>query len=444
MSPVDIIVALAWLAGILGNRNVWIPAIGMGAVILRGLSLRIVNGLDLRKLEWAIILFLGYWLLNYSWSTADLQNLYSFDFLRRDGALLVTYPLFLMLLGWRLKPRLVRGFWTLFIMVLALLVIPGVTLALYLPHPLFFEDLGLVGFDNSIGQDMFFGWYEAHNTAGGVYAIAAIFALALLQEPTRWKQRMFRWSLFLACATGLIFTFSRGAYLAFLGAAMLILPVRKLGKLMKIALLAVVPTVALVMMTSKVMDRIDTITDPYYGTNAYRLEVWGYAIDAFELSPLVGIGFGRFNDRMLQLKGVKHLVYVAVHGDIVNNDAHAHNSYLHFLAEGGIIGLGLGLYVWWCAWAELSLWMTRLQKTQMFTLCKATRACLAALMITAMTEHMLGRGSVVLVAMGLVGMTLAAARSEWTRMKDEASREQASMRERAERAARAHLPVAVH
>jgi O-antigen ligase len=442
LSPADIIVALAWLAAILGNRDVWIPAVGMGAVILRGLSLRIVNGLDLRKIEWAIVLFLGYWLLNYSWSTADLQNLYSFDFLRRDGALLVTYPLFLMLLGWRLKPKLVRGFWTLFVAVLAILAIPGVIVSLYLPHPLFFEDLALVGYDNTIGQDMFFGWYEAHNTAGGVYAIAAIFALALLQEPSRWKRKMFLWFLFLACTAGLIFTYSRGAYLGFMAGALLILPVRKLGRLMKIAVLAVVPTVALVMMTSKVLDRIDTITDPYYNTNAYRLEVWDYAYEAFKLSPIVGIGFGRFNDKMVQFKGVKHLVWVGVHGEIVNNDAHAHNSYLHFLAEGGIVGLALGVYVWWCAWTELSLLAHRLRKTDMYVLCFAAKACLAVLLMTAVTEHMLGRGSVILVLMGIVGTTLAAGRAEWARIKQAALEEQASERKR-RHARLGEIPVAV-
>lgn len=433
MSPVDIVVALAWLAGILGNRNVWIPAIGMGAVILRGLSLRIVNGLDLRRLEWAIVLFLGYWLLNYSWSTADLQNLYSFDFLRRDGALLVTYPLFLTLLGWSLKPKLVRGFWTLFVTILGVLAIPGVIVSLNLPHPLFFEDLGLAGFEYTIGQNMFFGWYEAHNTSGGVYAIAAIFALALLQEPSRWKRKVFLWFVFLACMTGLLFTYSRGAYLGFMVGAMLILPVRKLGKLMKIALLAVVPTVALVMMTSRVLDRIDTITDPYNNTNAYRLEVWGYAIDAFELSPLVGIGFGRFNDRMVQFKGIRHLWWVGVNGEIVNNDAHAHNSYLHFLAEGGIVGLALGVYLWWCAWTELSLLAHRLRKTDMYTVCFAAKACLAVVLMTAMTEHMLGRGSVIMVLMGIVGMTVAAGRAEWARVKQAALEEHASERGRRER-----------
>ncbi|HEV2495123.1 MAG TPA: O-antigen ligase family protein [Terriglobia bacterium] len=444
MSPADIIVALAWLAAILGNRDVWIPAVGMATVILRGLTLRIVNGLDLRKIEWAIVLFLGYWLLNYSWSTADLQNLYSFDFLRRDGALLVTYPLFLMLLGWRLKPKLVRGFWTLFVTCLALLAIPGAMLALYLPHPLFFEDLHVVGFDYSVGQDMFFGWYEAHNTSGGVYAIAAIFALALLQEPSRWKRKMFLWFLFLASTTGLVFTFSRGGYLSLLAGALLILPVRKLGRLMKIALLAVVPTVALVMMTSRVLDRIDTITDPYYGTNAYRLEVWGDAIGAFELSPLVGIGFGRFNDRMVQFKGVKHLVWVGVHGEIVNNDAHAHNSYLHFLAEGGIIGLALSLYIWWCAWTELSLFIQRFQGTALYSLCKAARACLVGGLAMSCTEHILGRGSVILVLMGIVGMTLACARREWAVAKAERERQKAapSLASRSRRVSRLPVPAA--
>jgi O-antigen ligase len=441
LSPVDIVVALVMLVAMLENRIVIIPAIAMGLVLLRGSWLRLVKGYGFKRVEWAVVAFLVYWLLNYSWSTADLHNLYSFEFLRRDGALLVTYPVFLALLGWALKPRYVRAYWIVFLTALALIAVAGIMVSLNLPHPLFFYDLDLVGYNYGVGN-MFFGWYEAHNTAGSVYMIAATFALALLQERSTWKVKLFCWFLFLACTGGLLFTFSRGAYFGFVAAVLLILPIRKLGRMMKVALLLVLPTVALGMMSSEVLERIDSISDPHQVTTAYRFKLWSDAWEMFVWSPLVGIGFGRFNDLAVHFQGIKYFVWVGTQGQIENSDVHAHNSYMHFLAEGGIIGLGLALFIWWCVWKELSLWAKRLQGTNLYTLCTASKACTVGVLVAAITEHMLGRGTVILTLMTLLGMTLASARAEWARMQEEEVEKTAIERRRQMQTAVHRIPVA--
>jgi O-antigen ligase len=115
----------------------------------------------------------------------------------------------------------------------------------------------------------------------------------------------------------------------------------------------------------------------------------------------------------VEFKGVKGLVWVETTGIIVNDDSHAHNSYLHFWAEGGIIGLWLTLRIWRCAWTELSFFESKLQKSELYRLIRGSKACLLATLMLSFTEHILGKGSVVLVLMSLIGMTLAAARLEW-------------------------------
>ncbi len=413
MNPLDGIVAVVLLAGLLENRFPVIPVAAMALVCLRGIACRLGKGSGFEKIEWVIVACLTYWLANYFWSVGDIHNLLSFEFLRRDGALLVTYPVFLFLLGWPLKPGVCRAFWIIFVSALSLIAIPGLVLSLNLPHPLFFEDLRLVGFEGAVGQNMFFGWYEAHNAAGGVYSLAALIALGLIQEQKfSFEGKICVWLLFLCCVAGLAFTFSRGSYLGFVVGAAFILPLRKLTKMLKVGLLVVVPTALMVVMTSSLVERIDTITDPYYGTNAPRLALWGEALDDFALSPLVGIGFGRFNDEFVQFKGIKRFVWVGVKGIVVNADSHAHNSYVHFLAEGGILGFAFTLGIWWFAWGELSFFERKFPKSKLYWLHRSAKACLLAVLMESFTEHVLGRGSLILVLMALVGMTLSSARAE--------------------------------
>ena len=45
-----------------------------------------------------------------------------------------------------------------------------------------------------------------------------------------------------------------------------------------------------------------------------RILYWDYALDLFLDSPLLGAGFGRYNDQNLFFNGVKHVVYLATDG----------------------------------------------------------------------------------------------------------------------------------
>ncbi|HEV2178160.1 MAG TPA: O-antigen ligase family protein [Terriglobia bacterium] len=410
---VDGFVALVLLAGLLGNRFQPLPVAAIGLVALRGTVARIAKGEGFRKVEWAVLVCLGYWLATYFWSTGDVGNLISYKFLRQDGSFLVSYAAFFFLLGLPLTVRLCETFWFVFLSVLSVVGLAGTAITLNLPYSFLLNPLRVVILEEAVGGDMLVGWYEAHNTAGGVFAIASVMVLVLLQqEKVSQNGKIFRWFLLAGCMSGLIFTYSRGSYLAFCAGAAVVLPWRKLGTVVKVGLLVAVPAVLIMLATSSVMDRIDTITDPYYGTNASRLEIWGEAWDYFTLSPIVGIGFGRFNDDFKHYKGVKHVIWVATDAIIVNSDGHAHNSYLQFLAEGGIIGLFVTLYVWWCGWRELLYFEGRYPKSKLGWIEKSARGCLVVVCAHAMTEHALGRGSVVLILGALIGTTLATARLE--------------------------------
>jgi len=416
LTLIDGFVALALLAGLLGNRQPLIPITAIFLVVMRGTTGRITHGAGFKRLEWAVVVCLSYWLLNYFWSTGDLSNLLSYDFMRHDGAFLVSYSTLVFLLGWALSPRKCAVFWITLLCALGLIAIPGMIISLNLPLASYLyspvQMLGLMTPDQNAGELMYLGWYEGHNTVGGVYALASLLALTVVEQDVFGRRhRLFAWALFAACLVGLAFSYSRGNYIAFGLGAFFVLPVRKFSHALKIGLTTVLPAVLIVLTTSSALSHIDTITDPYYGTNADRIRIWKEALGDFEDSPLIGIGFGRFNDTDLQYWGVKNIVWVATHGKIVNDDSHAHNSFLHFLAEGGVAGFAITMFVWWSAWVELSSFQRKFPRWKQAWLLKAGKACLIAALAESMTEHLLGRGVVVLELSALIGMTLASARA---------------------------------
>lgn len=82
-----------------------------------------------------------------------------------------------------------------------------------------------------------------------------------------------------------------------------------------------------------------------------RLSLWDKAITLFKQSPIFGIGYGRYNDVQwhfdsLRLSGKPGILAFYTQQNFVYNDTNAHSSYLHFLAETGIVGLLLILVFW--------------------------------------------------------------------------------------------------
>jgi O-antigen ligase len=408
LNPIDFIAVLILLVGLLVNTAPIFSIVAIGVSALRGTSTRLLKGIEFKKIEWAVVLCLAYWIVNYFWSTGDFDNFVSYDFVRNDGAMLISYTAIIFFLGWPLKIQQCRTLWMVFLGALSFLAFAAIAQAHSLPLSGIFAPLRLLE-----DGGMFNGWYRAHNTAGGVYGVAAVLAFALVQESglTR-KEKAFRWVLLLGCLGGLVQTYSRGGFLGFVAGAAIVFPLSKLRQSLKIGLTVGAAVFAILVMTNSGLARLDSITDRDYGTNAERIVLWKDALEDFADSPLIGVGYGRYNDLGTQYWGSKGIVWVMTKGKIVNSDNHAHNSYLHFLAEGGIVGLWITMWVWWAAWKELSFFMSHFPRSRLYWLEKGAAGALVAALVQAFTEHAIGRGSVVLVLDALIGLTLAAARIE--------------------------------
>jgi O-antigen ligase len=82
--------------------------------------------------------------------------------------------------------------------------------------------------------------------------------------------------------------------------------------------------------------------------------LWPRALAYFRQSPLVGLGFGSFDDQISSVVDYFGVFGQALGVTTAHSDSHAHNSYLNILAELGVVGLILMLRFYWqlLAWCR--------------------------------------------------------------------------------------------
>jgi O-antigen ligase len=93
---------------------------------------------------------------------------------------------------------------------------------------------------------------------------------------------------------------------------------------------------------------ISTIIEPDRNPGVgMRLNAWRDAVQLFRSRPVTGTGLGTYDEVTYQLEGTTADPYFRQQG------WHAHNVYLHLLAETGILGLLAWCYFWYAIIARL-------------------------------------------------------------------------------------------
>jgi O-antigen ligase len=359
-----------------------------------------------------LVIAYAYWIASYIFTGAPITNFFSFDFLRFDGALLIAYLPLLLVVDVRLDPAFIRRSLSLFLTILSFVALLGlaefidgtiIPLGLsWLPEP-----LQLIH-NASLATDIFHGLFRAHNAAGAIYSMAALLSFALLVREQ--KPSLLSWPTFWLSANfaGLVLTQSRTAYVAFLATLLLMFSRREFRRNgLKYGCPVLLPLLYLLLIQPAVTHRTQEVSDLEDPNVISRLLYYQRAYSDFAASPVVGTGFGRFNDELKTYSGIPHVLYFATGGSVVNDDSHAHNSYLHFLAEGGIIGLGLMLGVW----LSLFRWVGR-QKTIFengtfgYCFAHAIQACIVLELFMSFTEHMMGTAVSSLTILTMAGLLL--------------------------------------
>jgi O-antigen ligase len=194
--------------------------------------------------------------------------------------------------------------------------------------------------------------FIAHNAAGGFLGTLVGLSIGLWWINRNWINF---WMMVINCV-GLLLTDSRGTVLGLLGALVIHFIFKE--KHIKKIIFVYLSLFALIMSFSyPIWDDID---HPHasFELNVNRgttilirlIELWPPAIYLWLHSPYLGTGFGSYNDSPYELVGVPHLFQINNSNNFVYSDGHAHHSFLHIMAETGLVGLFLVIiflyYVW--------------------------------------------------------------------------------------------------
>ena len=281
------------------------------------------------------------------------------------------------------------------------------------------------------GQNWYGGLLTSHTGAGTFFGVLAVWLFVYGDVMRAPNLRL----LGLLGAVPMFATGSRQALVSL--AAVLVWYVLRIGRgivIVRTAVVAVILTAMLSVAVPKLVERtavifspqtfsavVDiasrakwepSVLEPLGGVESNilsRIVLWKYAVRRFSESPVLGVGFARYNDPGLRLQtaGVASL---AVRGDRATNVYNAHNMYLHLLAESGVVGLCLLLAVWVGLWRE----MRRGERELPTPLRAYYLACQAALVFTAVSasfDNALAAPSVGLPVLALTGLALARGRT---------------------------------
>jgi O-antigen ligase len=404
------------LISLVGNRLPWLNVMAMLMFLLSYIRFGtdwacerdFVPHSTVRWVKWAYV----FWVASYLLTQAPLSNLVSFDFLRRDGALLFAYLPLLVIGNYGLPQSFLQRSVALYLSLISAVGVLGGALYLEALSNLSLsswvlpQDWQIITTSQLAGNE-FHGFFEAHNSAGAIYGLASCLSLALLIFTERFRL----WSLpsfwFAASFVGLMLSKSRTAYVAFLATSLIMLvgKMRNWRKVVKVVMFLIAPMVYFALLQPEVSERAGEVTSTDDVNVVERLVYFERAKDDFLASPLIGIGFGRYNDEYLSYTGIRNIFYVATGGEVVNESTHAHNSYLHFLAEGGVLGLVLMMGIWVSAYRWARGMQDRFpQGTFAYAFSIGIQACIIFEFFDSFTEHSMGTAITSLTVFTLFGI----------------------------------------
>ena len=325
-----------------------------------------------------------YFLLSYFLSNQPILGFLSFRYLRYDGNFFFCYlPFFALAIPYFDYEKVSRIFvyfvFTIFSM-FSIWGIIGLVTKNYSPIFLY----------TSAEGPIFVALNRAHNATGSVYAVVSLFALAFLLY-SRKKIKIIYGIIFILSLFGLIISQSRGGLIAFAAGALIVIwfYYESLLKFIIISVSLAVVSLPVIFFTGSYKRFLALLDFATWGVRT-RLALWERAWDYFQSSPFLGVGFARYNDvpvTQYRLVGIEGIASFFMGHNFDYSSGHAHNSYLHFLSETGVIGLGLLILFWVLCFLKIKKGYH--STTNLFTkkLFLSTLGSIATLFVLAVTEN---------------------------------------------------------
>ena len=346
------------------NRIILYPIVlALGLLLLSLSTLFKTKKLLINRL-WISLMSLGLFFLTSALiSGLPTKALASYSFLRRDGNFFIAFlPLFFIPLILQVQIKSQKT-WT-HILQAIIWLLAGITMLLsllfFMHHPVGHVDI----------YGIYFYLFNSHNGAGSFYLVMFLISLLLVLNPNLKSSRV--GNLFATAAFGIALwvTRSRGSILGLLIALIILCiehvkPLKYAQSILKTILIAliIITNIAIVIYGYRGWLDLNKPDQDYFEVKALPTNfntlstqkyerfaniadrlfyLWPRAFDDFLRSPIIGIGFTRFNDVPMYLEGIPG--YVMLNTTQINiqfNDSHAHHTFLHVMAETGIIGLTL-------------------------------------------------------------------------------------------------------
>lgn len=213
--------------------------------------------------------------------------------------------------------------------------------------------------------EMYHFLFWAHNAAGGFLAVITAICVGFFINERGIAKIIFGGCI-VVNAIGLVATDSRGSIIAILITLIffLISNITIEGKRVKVGLDIVIIIFMIIVIVSietyiyirwvkidqgevfkttmlRYINKIPFV-DKRHGTFFVRIvDLWPEAIRRFLKSPILGCGYGSYNDSYSLHVYINNVFAWNMPDQYVYSDAHAHQTFLHVLAETGIIGLAL-------------------------------------------------------------------------------------------------------
>ena len=279
------------------------------------------------------------------------QALFSGSFYRRDGNFFVTFlPLLLL-------PLFKKTFLTRIVYLRFLYFSTFVSLACMILPRINLNPGDIIEIEEDISVNHFL--FEAHNAVGGFIAVILSLIIGLWMTEKNKRERI----KYAVCAminvVALIDCGARGTLMAIVLSVAILILVRKqiskgkkkrfFDKLLFIIILISNIVIVAVCSDEKLYNyvlQLLHISNRTYAISVRLTDLWPRAINLFFSSPILGTGYGSFNDQPYNLVRILDGLFVFNKpAQYIFSDAHAHNTFLHVMAETGLVGLGLLLNV---------------------------------------------------------------------------------------------------
>jgi O-antigen ligase len=190
------------------------------------------------------------------------------------------------------------------------------------------------------------GSFGQANELGAFLAMFTAFAAAMLPAARRWLARLVLGGAVVAGVFGIVLTVSRGAVVA-VAAALLFVALRS-SRLLTLVLVVVAvssplwaPDYLKERMTGTQVESENSDDVTLEGSAQLRVDTWRAIIRVVSEHPLDGVGFA----------GLGYVLPATGEALGVEVKDSSHNTYLRFLGEMGLLGLGLFLALLWKCWA---------------------------------------------------------------------------------------------